>query len=185
MSLAPRCVLSFSCRCFFFPWETTHEQRNPNLLSSSPFAPRFLLENFYFDEHMRYIVTIYPVVILWLTGTLSNSDSPGSNIYVFEGTATPFPVYTCLHFSVHCSLIHTDIYSTLSFPLQLWPWLFPASCSWYALLWSRGGITNDRFTKTVDSVCRQWKYPWHKENSFYEYELRMTECLTINTIIFV
>ncbi|XP_070709427.1 uncharacterized protein [Pempheris klunzingeri] len=43
----------------------------------------FLLENFYLDEHVRYIVTIYPVVILWLTGTLSNYDSPGSYIYMF------------------------------------------------------------------------------------------------------
>ncbi|AWP20515.1 Hypothetical protein SMAX5B_004663, partial [Scophthalmus maximus] len=43
----------------------------------------FLLENFYFDEHVRYIVTIYPVVILWLTGILNNSSSPESPIYIF------------------------------------------------------------------------------------------------------
>ncbi|KAM6970853.1 uncharacterized protein LKV04_016587 isoform 2-T2 [Tautogolabrus adspersus] len=43
----------------------------------------FLLENFYLDEHVRYIVTIYPVVILWLTGILSNSSSPESSIYIF------------------------------------------------------------------------------------------------------
>ncbi|XP_068566017.1 uncharacterized protein [Cebidichthys violaceus] len=43
----------------------------------------FLLENFYLDEHVRYIVTIYPVVILWLTGTLSNSGSPESQAYIF------------------------------------------------------------------------------------------------------
>lgn len=50
------------------------------------FAHRFLLENFYLDEHVRYIVTIYPVVILWLFGTLNNSSSPESQIYIFEGT---------------------------------------------------------------------------------------------------
>lgn len=35
---------------------------------------------------MRYIVTTYPVVILFLSGTLSNYDSPESYIYTFEGT---------------------------------------------------------------------------------------------------
>ncbi|KAJ4923501.1 hypothetical protein JOQ06_014189 [Pogonophryne albipinna] len=44
----------------------------------------FLLENFYVDEHVRYIVTIYPVVILWLTGTLENSATTQSDIYIFE-----------------------------------------------------------------------------------------------------
>ncbi|XP_023275861.1 uncharacterized protein LOC111665183 isoform X2 [Seriola lalandi dorsalis] len=44
----------------------------------------FLLENFYLDEHVRYIVTIYPVVILWLAGALSNSGSTESYIYIFE-----------------------------------------------------------------------------------------------------
>ncbi|KAM7369835.1 hypothetical protein PAMP_011125 [Pampus punctatissimus] len=44
----------------------------------------FLLENFYLDEHVRYIMTIYPVVILWLTGTLNNSVSLQSPIYIFE-----------------------------------------------------------------------------------------------------
>lgn len=48
-------------------------------------APRFLLENFYLDEHVRYILTIYPVVILWLTGNLDNLDSPGSHSFVFAG----------------------------------------------------------------------------------------------------
>lgn len=74
---------------FFLPppsRDDRDEQRNSNLLSSSPSAPRFLLENFYLDEHVRYIVTIYPVVILWLTGTLSNSISPESDIYIFAGS---------------------------------------------------------------------------------------------------
>lgn len=67
------------------PEKTIHGQKNPNRLSLSPFAPRFLLENFYLDQHVRYIVTIYPVVILWLTGTLSCSSSPGDQIYIFAG----------------------------------------------------------------------------------------------------
>lgn len=61
-------------------------KKNLNLLCLSPFAPRFLLENFYLDEHVRYIVTIYPVVILWFSGSLSNSDSPQSRSYIFAGT---------------------------------------------------------------------------------------------------
>lgn len=83
---------------FFLPWEKIHEERNPNLLSLSPLAPRFLLENFYLDEHVHYIVTIYPVVILWLTGIMSNSASPEHHIYIFAGTVwhlprTPFLIY--------------------------------------------------------------------------------------------
>ncbi|KAM3593858.1 uncharacterized protein V6R79_023636 [Siganus canaliculatus] len=45
----------------------------------------FLLENFCLDEHVRYIVTIYPVVILWLTGTLFNMDSHENHSFIFAG----------------------------------------------------------------------------------------------------
>lgn len=34
---------------------------------------------------MRYIVVVHPVVILWLVGTLTYSDSPGSPVYIFVG----------------------------------------------------------------------------------------------------
>lgn len=34
---------------------------------------------------MRYIVVVHPVVILWLVGTLTYSDSPGSAVYIFVG----------------------------------------------------------------------------------------------------
>ncbi|PWA17956.1 hypothetical protein CCH79_00004120, partial [Gambusia affinis] len=44
----------------------------------------FLLENFYLDEHLRYTVTIYPVVTVWLTGILDNNVSPGTNLHIFE-----------------------------------------------------------------------------------------------------
>ncbi|XP_023181782.1 uncharacterized protein LOC111606182 isoform X1 [Xiphophorus maculatus] len=44
----------------------------------------FLLENFYLDKHLRYTVTIYPLVILWLTGILDNNASPGTNLYILE-----------------------------------------------------------------------------------------------------
>ena len=59
-----------------------------NLQPLSCFARRFLLENFYLDEHVRYIVTIYPVVLLWQTSTLSNFDSTESQIYTFAGTVS-------------------------------------------------------------------------------------------------
>lgn len=55
-------------------------------MSLSLIAPRFLLENFCLDEHVRYIVTIYPVVIVWLTGILDNASSLESHIFVFTGT---------------------------------------------------------------------------------------------------
>ncbi|XP_044032776.1 uncharacterized protein LOC122866761 [Siniperca chuatsi] len=62
----------------------------------------FLLENFYFDEHVRYIVTIYPVVILWLTGTLSNSGSPESGIYIF---AALILAISCIMFVARIALV--------------------------------------------------------------------------------
>ncbi|XP_028290449.1 uncharacterized protein LOC114454296 isoform X4 [Gouania willdenowi] len=43
----------------------------------------FLLENFYLDEHVRYILTIYPVVTLWLTGVLRNFESSDTQVYTF------------------------------------------------------------------------------------------------------
>lgn len=71
---------------FYPPRATKHEQRNSNLLSLSCFAPRFLLENFHLDKHVRYIVTVYPVVMLWMSGVLSNSSSHGSTVYIFSGS---------------------------------------------------------------------------------------------------
>ncbi|KAI3355309.1 hypothetical protein L3Q82_018164 [Scortum barcoo] len=62
----------------------------------------FLLENFYLDEHVRYIMTIYPVVILWLTGTLSNSSSPGSQIYIF---AAVILAISCIMFVARVALV--------------------------------------------------------------------------------
>lgn len=55
---------------------------------------RFLCENFWLDKHVRYIVVPYPVVILWLVGTLSYSDSPGSQVFIFVGQClTLSPLY--------------------------------------------------------------------------------------------
>ncbi|KAK2886559.1 hypothetical protein Q8A73_020505 [Channa argus] len=62
----------------------------------------FLLENFYLDEHVRYIVTIYPVVILWLTGTLDNSGAPESHIYIF---AAIILAISCIVFAARIALI--------------------------------------------------------------------------------
>lgn len=62
----------------------------------------FLLENFYLDEHVRYVVTIYPVVILWLTGTLSNSDSTKTPMYFF---AALILAISCVLFVVRIVLV--------------------------------------------------------------------------------
>ncbi|XP_058481680.1 uncharacterized protein LOC131456969 [Solea solea] len=62
----------------------------------------FLLENFYLDEHVRYIVTIYPVVILWLSGILDNSTSPKSPMYIF---AALILAISCMMFAVRIALI--------------------------------------------------------------------------------
>lgn len=62
----------------------------------------FLLENFYLDEHVRYILTIYPVVILWLTGNLDNLDSPGSHSFVF---AVFILIMCCIFFLARVILV--------------------------------------------------------------------------------
>ncbi|KAG7526756.1 hypothetical protein JOB18_044775 [Solea senegalensis] len=62
----------------------------------------FLLENFYLDEHVRYIVTIYPVVILWLSGVLDNSTSPKSPMYIF---AALILAISCMMFVARITLI--------------------------------------------------------------------------------
>ncbi|XP_010739180.2 uncharacterized protein LOC104926917 [Larimichthys crocea] len=62
----------------------------------------FLLENFYLDEHVRYIVTIYPVVILWFSGSLSNSDSPQSRSYIF---AAVILAISCAMFVARIALV--------------------------------------------------------------------------------
>ncbi|KAK7881774.1 hypothetical protein WMY93_030183 [Mugilogobius chulae] len=41
----------------------------------------FLFENFYFDEHVRYIFTIYPVIMLWLSGNIDNLDPRTHNFF--------------------------------------------------------------------------------------------------------
>lgn len=45
------------------------------------------MENFYLDEHVRYILFIYPVVIIWLFGVLNNSDTSDTDVYIFGGIA--------------------------------------------------------------------------------------------------
>ncbi|XP_035811476.2 uncharacterized protein LOC118471365 [Amphiprion ocellaris] len=62
----------------------------------------FLLENFYFDEHVRYIVTIYPVVIIWQTGILNNSASPNSDMFIF---AALILAISCIVFVAHIALV--------------------------------------------------------------------------------
>ena len=51
---------------------------------------RFILENFAIDKHMRYVLTIYPVVIWALSGNLvKNFDAASPNRNgVFIGKTT-------------------------------------------------------------------------------------------------
>ncbi|KAM9712505.1 uncharacterized protein ACNS7B_023037 isoform 2-T2 [Menidia menidia] len=62
----------------------------------------FLLENFYLDKHVRYIVTIYPVVILWLGGILSNYKCFDCSIYIFSALIL---VISCIMFVVRMTII--------------------------------------------------------------------------------
>lgn len=79
--------------------------------SSSPLTPRFLLENFWLDKHVRYILTTHPVVVLWLAGTLSNSDSPGSQVYIFTGSVWPPHTWSICFFSLFA--VYRFIYRAL------------------------------------------------------------------------
>lgn len=43
---------------------------------------RFILENFVFEKHLRYILTVYPVIIVALSGNMTknfNSANPSRN----------------------------------------------------------------------------------------------------------
>lgn len=104
-----------------------------SLLSSSssysPLTPRFLLENFWLDKHVRYIVATHPVVILWLAGTLSNSDSPGSQVYIFTGSFWHPHTWLIHFFSLFT--VYWSVYCTCFisfFLLQLQFWLFLLWC---------------------------------------------------------
>jgi len=52
------------------------------------FLHRFYLENFFLDKHVRYNLTIYPVVIIALTGStcknFSFSSPTTNNIFIGE-----------------------------------------------------------------------------------------------------
>lgn len=61
----------------------------------------FLFENFYFDEHVRCILTIYPIVILWLSGNIAILD-PGTYNFFF-GVLTL--VISCLVFLARVILV--------------------------------------------------------------------------------
>lgn len=51
------------------------------------FSRRFIVENFVIEIHVRYILTVYPVIIYALIGNLSkhyNAADPGRNA-IFSG----------------------------------------------------------------------------------------------------
>ncbi|KAK1884799.1 NAD kinase [Dissostichus eleginoides] len=83
MTLSYYLILFFSCYGLKIYGAWLNKYHNTDL-----WLIRILVQNvvanFYVDEHVRYIVTIYPVVILWLTGTLDNSATAKSDIYIFE-----------------------------------------------------------------------------------------------------
>ncbi|XP_020568390.1 uncharacterized protein LOC105356692 isoform X2 [Oryzias latipes] len=62
----------------------------------------FLLENFYFVDEVRYIVTIYPVVIYWLAGSLTNSRFPGNQVYIFAAAILGI---SCIMFVARLTLV--------------------------------------------------------------------------------
>ncbi|XP_034036496.1 uncharacterized protein LOC117519271 [Thalassophryne amazonica] len=62
----------------------------------------FLLENFWLDNDVRYVLTIYPVVVLWLTATLQNSTSSGGHVYIF---AAFILAVSCILFVVRIALV--------------------------------------------------------------------------------
>lgn len=68
--------------------------------------PRFFLENFYLDKHVRYIVAIYPVVILWLTGTQTNAASPRDDMYIFNGIVQHHTPVGTSHFYIKYLFTH-------------------------------------------------------------------------------
>lgn len=49
---------------------------------------RFIVENFVFEKHLRYILTVYPVVIVALSGNMTknfkSADPSRSGIYIGE-----------------------------------------------------------------------------------------------------
>lgn len=169
--LTPCCVLSW---VFYSAAERRYKSKATHIfVSLSLTAPRFLLENFCLHEHVRYIVTIYPVVIVWLTGTLDNADSLKSPIFIFTGTVWLLDWGKLAH-SILFNLPLRDYFNfwlhNLFFSLQLWSWLFPAFCSWHVLPWSPGNTTNNHFTVTVNPIsCHQQKFPQHKAMLFFKY----------------
>ncbi|KAK6299942.1 hypothetical protein J4Q44_G00299750 [Coregonus suidteri] len=44
----------------------------------------FVIENWYLDKHMRYILTVYPVVILVLSASVANPATPGTHIDIMS-----------------------------------------------------------------------------------------------------
>ncbi|XP_064797952.1 uncharacterized protein LOC135517503 isoform X2 [Oncorhynchus masou masou] len=44
----------------------------------------FVIENWYLDKHVRYILTVYPVVILVLAASVANPATPGTHIDIMS-----------------------------------------------------------------------------------------------------
>lgn len=59
---------------------------------------RFVLENFFLDKHVRYILIIYPVVIWALTGSYTKNYDPASpsQTGIFAGEEILFLSFFCI-----------------------------------------------------------------------------------------
>lgn len=69
---------------------------------------RFAVENFVIEKHVRYILTVYPVVIFALSGSLSkhyDAAAPGRNA-VFSGESVTVCVPAIRSVSTQSFLTH-------------------------------------------------------------------------------
>ncbi|CAK6969311.1 uncharacterized protein LOC118322108 [Scomber scombrus] len=108
-------------------------------------ADRFLFENFYFDKHVRYIMTFYPVVILWLTGTLSNSATPESATYIFEGMLT-----SLLEYGNGQQRTQRDVVKAVSLT-----WILPV-LSFYMLYMSYSNLNKSKAWLAINNPNEIW-----------------------------
>lgn len=133
---------------------------------------RFIVETFVFEKHLRYILTVYPVVIVALSGNMTknyNSADPSRNgIYIGE----PEQALHWHHSSfavmfLICSVFHDNHIVCCIPQLFYWGWLvhyLPSKCCW-----SYGGILNILSTEAwiPTRPCHRWKSLKSKKRSSF------------------
>ncbi len=93
------------------------------------FFYRFIVENFVFEKHLRYILTVYPVVIVALSGNMTknfkSADPSRSGIYIGEHACdNGFAVV----FLICCAIFHDN--NILLFPTAV---LLGLTCTLFAI----------------------------------------------------